>query len=321
MSFDRNLALEFVRVTEAAAIAAAGFVGKGDAHAADGAAVAEMRSRFNQMDFQGTVVIGEGAKDEAPMLYTGEQVGRGSGPEVELAVDPLECTDSVAYGRSAAMSVIVAGPPGSLLHAPDTYMEKLAVGPKAVGAVDFSLPPPQNMARIAQALGKPIEQLTVVVLDRPRHQNLIKELRATGVCVRLVTDGDVEPMVAACLPEGDIDAVIGSGGSTEAVLAAAALKILGGQIWCRFAPRNEADTKAITAALAARGGKYSLDTVFTADDLAAGQDLAFTATGVLGGAILKGVRYTTHHCVTHSVVMRARSGTIRFIETHHRLHT
>jgi len=309
---DRNLALEFVRVTEAAAIAAAGWVGRGDKHAADGAAVDEMRARFNQIDFAGQIVIGEGAKDEAPELYTGEQVGTGKGPEMDLAVDPLEATDSVAHGRYNAISVIVAGPKGSLLSAPDTYMNKLAVGPRAAKVVDLDFPVKVNIERTAKALGKDIKDMTVIVLERPRHEQLIKEIREAGARVRTITDGDVAGAIAPSLPESGIDMLLGIGASTEAVLAAAAIKILGGEILARFAPKDEKDKNHITAA-----GIKDLNRVFRAEDLAKGQQLTFTATGVIDGPLLKGVRIEDHRITTHSVVMRASSRTIRYITTHH----
>jgi len=309
---DRNLALEFVRVTEAAAIAAAGWVGRGDKHAADGAAVDEMRARFNQIDFAGQIVIGEGAKDEAPELYTGEKVGTGKGPEMDLAVDPLEATDSVAHGRYNAISVIVAGPKGSLLSAPDTYMNKLAVGPRAAKVVDLDFPVKVNIERTAKALGKDLKDMTVIVLERPRHEQLIKEIREAGARVRTITDGDVAGAIAPSLPESGIDMLMGIGASTEAVLAAAAVKILGGEILARFVPRDDKDKKNITAA-----GIKDLNRVFGAEDLAKGKQLTFTATGVIDGPLLQGVKIEDHKTITYSVVMRASSGTIRYLTTHH----
>ena len=242
---DRNLALEFVRVTEAAAIAAAKWIGKGDKNAADGAAVDEMRSRFNQIDFSGHVVIGEGEKDEAPKLYTGEIVGKGKKPIMDLAIDPLECTDSVAWGRYNAIAVIAAGPKGSLLHAPDTYMEKIAVGPKAAKVIDLDASIKVNLQKISKALDKKTSELVVVVLDRPRHEKLIKEIRQAGARVRLITDGDVAAAVATCFSESGIDVLMGTGGSTEAVLAAVPLKIFDGQLLARFKARSDKDLEDI----------------------------------------------------------------------------
>lgn len=309
---DRNLALEFVRVTEAAAIAAAKWVGRGDKHAADQAAVDEMRARFNQIDFSGTVVIGEGAKDEAPELYTGEKVGTGKGPAIDLAVDPLEATDSVAHGRYNAISVIVAGTSGSLLGAPDVYMEKIAAGPQAAKVIDLDAPVKVNLKEVAKACGKDISEIAVLVLERERHENLIREIREIGGRVRTITDGDVAGAIAPCLPNSGIDLLMGIGASTEGVLAAAAVKILGGQIYCRFAPKDDKQKKLIQKA-----GIKNLQKIYSAEDLAKGKNLTFTATGVIDGPLLAGVRFNNHHIVTHSVVMRASSGTIRYINTHH----
>lgn len=309
---DRNLALEFVRVTEAAAIAAAFWVGRGDKNAADGAAVDEMRDRFNQIDFCGTVVIGEGTKDKAPKLYTGEKLGRAKAPEMDIAVDPLEATDSVAYGRYNALSVICTGPKGTLLHAPDVYMDKLCVGRQGAKAIDIDAPVKENIRKAAKAIGKDVAEITVVVLDRERHVNLINEIRAAGARVRLITDGDMAAMVAACMPDNDIDMVIGIGGSTEAVLAAVPVKILGGQLFCRFAPRSQDDEREIR-----NSGISDITKVYSAEDLAKGDMLTFTATGVIDGSLLRGVLFRKDVTVTHSAVIRAASGTIRYITTHH----
>lgn len=309
---DRNLALEFVRVTEAAAIEAARFIGRGDKNAADGAAVAAMRSRFNNIDFKAEVVIGEGEKDEAPMLFTGEKLGRGKGPLMDIAVDPLECTDSVAYGRYNAMAVIASGAKGSLLHAPDTYMEKIGVGPLAKNAVDLDAPIDINIKKTAKALDKSVEEITVIILDRERHKDLINEVRSAGARVRLITDGDVAAGLATCLPDSGIDMLMGTGGSTEAVLAAVGMKILGGQILARFKPKKEADIEKIKKA-----GVKNLKKIFTADDLAQGKELTFTATGVVDGPLLDGVIFKHNKIITHSLVIRGVSGTIRYITTHH----
>ncbi|MDO8523736.1 MAG: class II fructose-bisphosphatase [bacterium] len=308
---DRNLALEFVRVTEAAAIAAAGWIGKGDKIKADGAAVDEMRDRFNQISFSGTVVIGEGEKDDAPELYTGEKVGKGGKPAVDLAVDPLECTDSVAYGRYNAMSVIASGEHGSLFSAPDTYMDKIAAGPKAAKVIRLDASTSANIKKVAKALGKKVSEITVVILDRPRHERLIKEVRAAGARVRLITDGDVAGAIAPCLPESGIDLLMGIGSSTESVLAAVAVKILGGELLCRFAPINERHI--------ALAKKKKLDTkrIYSVKDLAKGKTLTFTGTGIIDGPMLEGVRFTERSIITHSIVIRGTSGTIRYITTHH----
>lgn len=309
---DRNLALEFVRVTEAAAVSAAEWVGRGDKKAADKAAVDAMRTRLNQIDFAGEVVIGEGAKDEAPMLYTGEKVGMRAQVEMDLAIDPLECTDSVANGRYNALSVIVTGPRGSLLHAPDTYMDKIAVGKEAKDVIDLDAPVGTNLKKISQALGKELSEITAIVLDRPRHENLINQIRETGARVRLITDGDVAAAIATCDMDSGIDVLMGSGGSTEAVLAAAAVKIMGGQILCRLQPRNDNDKEEII-----KSGINDMNKVFSVEDLARGKELTFTATGVIDGPLLSGVVFEKNKIITHSIVIRGISGTTRYITTHH----
>jgi len=315
LEMDRNLALEFVRVTEAAAIEAAKWVGRGEKKKADEAAVCAMRSRFNQVDFKGTVVIGEGEKDEAPMLYNGEKVGTGKGEEMDLAIDPLECTDSVAFGRYNAISVIASGKKGSLLKAPDTYMEKLAVGPSAKDVVSLDFSVEKNLKNIAKALKKPVSELTVMILDRERHQKLIDEVRQVGSRVRLITDGDVSAAIATCFEDSGVDVYMGIGGSTEAVLAAVAMKVMGGEILCRFKPKNEKDKEKVHSF-----GFKDLNKVYKSEDLAKGRQLSFTATGVIDGPLLKGVVFEKKRIITHSVVIRGVSGTIRYITTHHHLY-
>ena len=312
---DRNLALEFIRVTEAAAIAAAHWVGRGEKKKADGAAVDEMRKRFNNVDFKGIVVIGEGEKDEAPMLYTGEVVGTGKGPKMDLAIDPLECTDSVAHGRYNALAVIAAGAPGSLLHAPDTYMDKLATGPEAAKVIDLDDSVTNNIKKTAKAIGKDVREITIMMLDRERNYPIMNEARSIGARVRLITDGDVAAAIATCIPEAGIDLLMGSGGSTESVLAAVALKILGGEILCRFKPKKESDIGKIKEM-----GIKNIKKIFTVSDLARGDQLTFTATGVIDGPLLQGVIFRKNRIITHSIVMRARSKTIRYITTHHHLY-
>lgn len=311
---DRNLALEFVRVTEAAAIAAAGWIGRGDKNAADQAAVDAMRSRFNGIDFSGTIVVGEGSKDEAPELYTGEIVGTGNGPKIDIAVDPLECTDSVAYGRYNALAVIATGPQGSLLAAPDTYMDKIAVGAEAASVVDLDAPIADNIQKTARALGKDVCEITVGILDRPRHKETIDAIRAAGARIRLVTDGDVAIAIATCQKESPIDMLLGWGGSTEGVLAAVAIHILNGALYVRFKPRNDDDRKKMN--------EMSLveDKIYTHHDLAKGEHLTFTATGIIEGPLLPGVEFTPHATITHSVVMRNASKTIRYVKTVHAKH-
>ena len=308
---DRNLALEFVRVTEAAAIAAAHWIGKGEGKKADGAAVEAMRTRFNTVDFNGRIVIGEGKKDEAPELYVGEKLGTGIGPEMDIAVDPLECTDSVAFGRYNATTLVTTGPKGSLLSAPDTYMDKIAVGPAARDVISLEASVAENIQNVAKALGKNVEDVTVSMLDRPRHQQMINEIREAGARVRLITDGDVAVAVATCQEESPIDMLLGSGGSAEAVLAAVAMKIMGGQILAQLKPRNDEDRKEMEA--------LGLDdkTIFTSEDLAKGDNLTFTATGVIDGPMLPGVIFNPTSILTHSVVMRSKSKTIRYLTTYH----
>jgi fructose-1,6-bisphosphatase II len=309
---DRNLALEFVRVTESAAISAAEWIGRGDKNAADQAAVDAMRSRLNQIEFTGTVVIGEGKKDEAPMLFTGEKVGKGKNPAMDLAVDPLECTDSVAHGRYNAMSVIVAGRKDNLLHAPDTYMEKIAVGPDAKGVIDLNAPVKENIKKVAKALGKDAREITVLALDRERHIDLISEVRKTGARVRLITDGDVAGAIAPSLPDADIDILMGIGASAEAVLAAAAIKILGGEILARFKPLKSSHLLELQ-----KSGIKNLKKIYSSEDLAQGKELTFTATGVIEGPLLKGVEFKKNTIITYSIVIRGLSGTIRYITTYH----
>ena len=254
--------------------------------------------------------------DEAPELYIGEKLGTGDGEEMDIAVDPLEATDSVAWGRSNAISVIATGPKGSLLRAPEVYMEKLAVGPQARDVIDLNAPIGENIRRVAQACGKDPEEVTAVVLDRPRHKDLIAEIRAAGARVRLITDGDIAGAIAASLPESGIDILAGVGKSPEAVIAAVAVKALGGALQCRFAPRNEEDKKLIDGCDIEE--QYRAGGVLAADNLARGTKLTFTATGVLDGPLAEGVRFESDHIITHSVVMRVQSGTVRFITARHR---
>lgn len=309
---DKNLALEFVRVTEAAALACARWMGRGDANAADDAAVKAMRKVFQVVDIKGTVVIGEGERDEAPMLYIGEKVGRGENTEVDIALDPLECTNSVAFGRNNALSVLAAADNGNFLHAPDTYMEKIAVGPEAADAVDLDLSVEENLGRIAEAKGYDVKNLTVVILERDRHKELIKKVRASGARIKLILDGDVSAAMAAALPGTGVDVLMGIGGAPEGVLAAAALRCLGGAIHGRLVPRNEQEAER-----ARKMGVEDLRKIFKTEEMAAGENIMLAATGVTEGDLLKGVRYTATGAFTHSIVMRSKSGTIRFISTEH----
>lgn len=307
-----NLALEFVRVTEVGAIQAARWVGKGDGKAADQAAVDAMREYFNTIDFSGEIVIGEGAKDEAAELYVGERLGRGKGSLVEIAIDPLECTDSVANGRPNAISVIAIGPEGSLYRAADSYMEKIAVGRVAASVIDIDAPVKDNVERVAKALGKDISEVTVAVLDRDRHEKLIGDIRATGARVRLFTDGDVAMAISTSLRESPIDILMGIGGSAEAVISATALRALGGEIICRWKPKDEKHTKRLNDA-----GITDFSQILRTTDLAKGDDLSFIATGVITGPLAEGVTFSQDVITTHSIVMSTSPKTIRFIKTRH----
>jgi len=310
---DRNLGLELVRVTEAASLACARWMGRGDKNAADQAAVTAMRRVFDIVDIQGTVVIGEGERDEAPMLYIGEAVGSGKGPEVDIALDPLECTNSVAYGRPNAMSVIALAERGSLLHAPDTYMEKIAVGPKAASAIDLNRPVEENLAAVARAKGYELEDLTVVVLDRPRHEALIQRIRRTGARIHLIPDGDVAAAIATAIDSTGVDVLLGIGGAPEGVLAAAALRCLGGAIQGKLLFRSDEER-----ARARKMGIEDQARIYTEKDLARGDRIVFATTGVTDGDLLPGVRFHAHGADTHSMVMRAQTGTVRTIRTQHR---
>lgn len=308
----QHLALEFVRVTELAAIAAAKWTGKGEKKLADKAAVDAMRETLNQIDFSGEIVIGEGAKDEAPELYIGEKVGCSSEPILDIAVDPLECTSSVAYGRPNALTVIAMGPKGTLYKAADSYMEKIAVGPRAKKIIDLDAPVKDNITKIASALGKDISEITVAVLDRDRHQKLIEEIRACGARIQLFTDGDIAMALATCLEESPVDILMGVGGSSEAVLAATALKCLDGEILVRWRPKDESHIQRLNEA-----GITNFDKIFSRNDLAKGDDLAFTASGVITGPLLEGVIFSEDHITTHSIVMSSGPKMIRFIKTRH----
>jgi fructose-1,6-bisphosphatase II / sedoheptulose-1,7-bisphosphatase len=311
-SEDRNLALDSVRVTEAAAIASARLMGRGDEKAADQAAVDAMRQALNVLDIDGTVVIGEGERDEAPMLYIGEKVGTGDGPKVDIALDPLEGTTICAKGGPNAIACIAMAPHGGFLNAPDTYMDKLAVGGGLPdGLIDIAKPPAWNLQRLAEAKGVSIAELVVLILDRPRHQQLIADVRAAGARIRLITDGDVAGVIATSRPETGIDIYMGSGGAPEGVLAAAALRCIGGQFQGRLLFRNDDERGR-----ARRMGIQDLDRVYGLEELAKG-DVMFTATGVTDGTMLKGVRRIGNRLTTQSIVMRSKTGTVRVIEADH----
>lgn len=308
---DRNLALELVRVTEAAALASSRWVGKGDKVAADDAATEAMRRVLSSMEINGTVVIGEGEMDEAPMLYIGEQLGTGAGPEVDIAVDPLEGTSICAKGMNGSIATIALAPRGGFLHAPDMYMEKLVVGPLAKGAIDINETPAVNLRRVAEAKGRRVEELTVVILDRPRHERMVTEIRKAGARIHLISDGDVAPAIAAAVEESGVDLLMGIGGAPEGVLAAAALKCLGGDMQGRLVFMSKEERNR------AQGmGINDFDRVYGIDDMAKG-DVFFAATGITSGDLLKGVRYFPGGASTHSIVMRSKSRTVRFIEARH----
>jgi fructose-1,6-bisphosphatase II len=310
---DRNLALEVVRITEAAALASARLMGRGDRDGADRAATEAMRASFASLDICGEVVIGEGERDQAPMLFIGERLGRWSpgSLEVEIAVDPLEGTNLCATGLPNALSVIAIGTRGSMLRAPDTYMEKIAVGPGARGAIDLERPPRENLRAVADALGRYVDDLTVVIQDRPRHERLIREVREAGARVKLITDGDVAGAINTCFPESGVDLLMNTGGAPEGVIGAAALRCMGGDMQGRLAFRNEQERER-----ARTMGLGDPDRVLRLQDLAGGE-VMFAATGVTNGDFLRGVRYTGDGARTHSVVMRSRSGTVRYIEAEH----
>lgn len=310
---DRNLALEAVRVTEAAALASARLMGRGDRHAADQAAVTAMRRAFSDLQMRGTVVIGEGERDEAPMLYVGEKVGRGDAadPEIDLAIDPLEGTNLCATGAANAISVIAMARGGKFLHAPDTYMNKIAVGPAGRGAIDLTKPAKWNLEAVADAKGVYVEDLTVVILDRPRHEALIREVREAGARIKLIGDGDVSAAIATCKEETGVDMLMGIGGAPEGVIAAAALRCVGGDMLGQLKPRNAEEVER-----AKRMGIDDVDKIYAIDELASG-DVLFAATGVTNGDFLKGVRFMRGGAATQSVVMRSKTRTVRFIDAEH----
>jgi fructose-1,6-bisphosphatase II len=312
---ERELALEFVRVTEAAAMAAGRWMGRGDKEAADGAAVDAMRKVFDSVGIDGTVVIGEGEMDEAPMLYIGERVGLRGAPEVDVAVDPLEGTNLVAKGLPNSIAVVAIAPRGCLLHAPDMYMNKIAVGPRAAGAINLDAPVAENLAAIATALDKEIGDLVVVILERERHDELIRQVKEAGARLKLITDGDVAPAVATAIAQGGPDVLMGIGGAPEGVLAAAALKCLGGEMQARLWPQSKEEEERCREM-----GLVDPRKILTMDDLVKGDDVIFAATGITDGDFLKGVRYYGQQAQTYSVVMRAKTGTVRFIEAIHNLH-
>jgi fructose-1,6-bisphosphatase II len=309
---DRNLALELVRVTEAAALAAGRWIGRGEKESADQAAVDAMRLMLDTVHMDGVVVIGEGEKDKAPMLFNGERVGSGTGPEVDVAVDPLEGTRLTALGQPNAIAVIALAERGTIFFpGAAVYMDKIAVGPEAAEAIDINRTPAENVGRIAEAKSCRPSDVSAVVLERDRHERLIGELRDAGAHVHLIRDGDVAPSIAAADPRSEVDLLVGIGGTPEGVISAAAIKCLGGAIQGRLWPRDDDERRRLEEA------GYEVDRVLTTDDLVAGEDVFVAATGVTGGSLMAGVRYTPDGAVTDSIVMRARSGTVRRIEAEH----
>jgi fructose-1,6-bisphosphatase II len=314
---EKLLALEMVRVTEAAAIASARYMGRGDRDGADRAATEAMRAAMDDADVAGTIVIGEGERDEAPMLYIGEQVGRHDGTHeldahVDIAVDPLEGTNLVALGQGNAITVLAASERGGLLHAPDTYLEKLAVGPVAAGCVDITKSPAENCHQIAEALRRRVQDITIIILDRPRHEDLIAEVRETGARIKLIGDGDLSAAISCAVQGTGVHAVMGTGGAPEGVITAAALRCLGGEIQARFRFRDNDDRER-----ARRMGIDDEHRVYRTEDLASGENFVFAATGVTSGELLQGVRFFGGGARTHSLVMGYQTKQVRFVDTVH----
>lgn len=311
---DRNLALELVRVTEAAAMAAARWVGRGDKNGADGAAVNAMRQLIGTVSMNGVVVIGEGEKDDAPMLFNGERVGDGSGAEADVAVDPIDGTTLAAKGMPNAIAVIAVAERGAMYDPSAVfYMEKLVVGPESADAVDISAPVAHNLRQIARSKGEQVGDLTVCILDRPRHQGIVDEVRTAGARIKFIVDGDVAGAIMAARDGTGVDMLLGIGGTPEGIIAACAISCLGGTIQAKLWPRDEAERRR------ALDAGHDLDRVLTTGDLVTGENIFFCATGITDGEIMEGVRYTADGPTTHSIVMRSRSGTIREVRSEHRL--
>ena len=310
---DRNLAMELVRTTEAAALAASKWVGRGAKESADGAAVDAMRLILGTVQMTGTVIIGEGEKDEAPMLYNGEVVGDGSDPHVDIAVDPIDGTTLTSKGRGGAVAVIAVSEKGTMFDpGPCVYMEKIAVGPEAAGVVDITASVTDNLHAVARARGIDVTEVTATILDRPRHDDIVAEIREVGARIRLIGDGDVAAAIATAIPDSGVDILFGVGGTPEGVIAAAALKCMDGELVGRLWPRDE-DERA-----AAQAAGYDLGRVLGTDDLVAGDNCFFAATGITDGNLLRGVHYNRLGATTQSLVMRSRSGTVRFVDATHR---
>ena len=310
---DRNLALELVRVTETAALAASTWVGRGDKDAADGAAVAAMRKMINTVDMSGVIVIGEGEKDNAPMLHNGEEVGNGSGPVCDVAVDPIDGTTLTSNGLNGAVSVIALAPRGTMFDPKGAfYMNKIVTGPEAASVVDITAPAGENVRRVAKAKGVDVSDITVIVLDRPRHAQLLKELRAAGARIRLIRDGDVAAAIETARIGTGIDILMGIGGTPEGVVTAAAMRALGGVIQGQLMPQSDSEKAS------AKDAGHDLSRIYSTNDLVASDDVFFSATGITDGELLRGVRHTAFGAISHSLVVRGRSKTVRIIETEHR---
>ncbi len=311
---EKNLALDFVRITEAAALASARWLGRGQKESGDGAAVDAMRNTFRSLNIDGSVIIGEGEKDDAPMLHNGEKVGSGKGPKMDVAVDPVEGTSLLAYGRPNAISVIGVSPAGTMFNpGPSFYMQKLVVPRDAAHVVDLDAPVSINLKNVAKSLGKSVHDLVVFVLDKPRHEELIREIRSAGARIQLHTDGDVSGALMAVDPRSVVDVMMGTGGTPEGVLAACAIKGLGGQILARLDPQSYVEKEAIAEA------GIDVREVLTVNDLVRSDECFFAATGISGGTFLRGVAYTGHSAITHSMVLRGKTGTLRYIESYHNI--
>jgi fructose-1,6-bisphosphatase II len=310
---DRNLALELVRVTETAAVAASAWVGRGDKDAADGAAVAAMRNMINTVDMSGVIVIGEGEKDNAPMLHNGEKVGNGNGPDCDVAVDPIDGTTLTSNGLNGAVSVIALSPRGTMFDPKGAfYMNKIVTGAQAAEAIDICAPVSENVKRVAKAKGVDVSDITVIVLDRPRHSDLLSQLRKVGARIRLIRDGDVAAAIETTRMGTGIDILMGIGGTPEGVVTAAAVRALGGVIQGQLMPQSEKEKSL------AREAGHNLSRIYTTKDLVSSDDVFFSATGITEGKLLRGVRHTSFGAVSHSLVVRGRSKTVRIIETEHR---
>jgi fructose-1,6-bisphosphatase II len=312
---EKNLAFDLVRVTEAAALASARWLGRGDKSAGDKAAVDAMRISFSTLNIRGKIVIGEGEKDEAPMLFNGENVGIGSGPSMDVAVDPVEGTRLLANGRPNAISVVGAAPAGAMFNpGPSFYMQKLVVGPEARNVIDLDAPIGDNLSNVAKALGKAVQDLIVFVLDKPRHEKLIQQIRKAGARIQLHSDGDVSGSLMAVDPHAEVDVMMGTGGTPEGVLAACAIKGMGGQMLCRLDPQSYVEKEAIQEA------GVDVREILSVEDIVRSEDAFFAATGISGGTFLRGVRYTGNGAaVTHSMLIRAKTGTLRYVESHHNM--